>query len=66
MRITVDFDGDGWTFAVQSTGDETPHNESFELDDSDDVVAAFEELVKEVAELVDPIGTLFDELDERD
>lgn len=66
MRIIVEFDGDGWTFAVQSTEGEVPHNESFELDDSDDVVAAFEELVKEVEAEVDPIGSLFDELDERD
>lgn len=63
MRITVEFDGTGWTFAVQSTGSEDPHNDYFELDDSDDVVAAFEELVAEIAERVDPIGTLFDELD---
>jgi len=64
MRITVDFDGDTWTFAAVSTGDELSYNESFELTDLDDVVGAFEELVKEMAELVDPIGTLFDELDE--
>lgn len=64
MRITVDFDGDTWTFVAVSTGDELSYNESFELTDLDDVVGAFEELVKEMAELVDPIGTLFDELDE--
>lgn len=62
MRITVDFDGVGWSFAVQSTGDEDPYNDYFELEDSDDVVSAFEELVAEIAEQVDPIGTLFDEL----
>jgi len=55
MKFTVTFDEGSWLFEVNSTGDETPYSEVFELVDIDEAKSAAEDLFDEMLEICDPV-----------
>jgi len=61
MKFTVTFDEGSWLFEVNSTGDETPYSEVFELVDIDEAKSAAEDLFDEMLEICDPVEAAFRE-----